>query len=271
MTTYAELYKERCQGDKPTFWVPQPLKQVVPCLFGDEDLKISPKWKVEAALQRCLALALQLELPVGEWVGACTNAEKTKFTKEQLDLLKSNIKDETFHLRGFQFAQQAFPISQEILDESVLIGEAWDELNAPTISKAGYAEMGVFMITLAILRLVGGPELANLSQKVAEDESRHVATNRGIMRDLGLAPASPEASIQRLMDETLEWVVGDLEVPGDDLCEDFDFNLSFLRESSRELVEDGIAHRLNALLDYQVHTLPFENDNRQMYSRMVLD
>lgn len=270
-TTYAKLYNERCQGDKPTFWIPRPLNSVVPCLFGDETLSVDESWNVLPALQRCIALALQLELPVGEWVGAFTNSEKGKISKEVDRLLKSNIKDETYHLKGFQFAAKSLPISQDIIDESVLIGKAWDSNSSHTIVKAGYAEMGVFMLTLAILRLTGGPELADLSQRVAEDESRHVATNRGVMKDLGFNPALPETSIQRLINDTLAWVVGDLHIPGDDLCEDFDFNLQFLRESSRELVEQGKASRLDELMSWRQHILPFESPNFMQYSRSTED
>ncbi len=266
-TTYSSIYASRCINNVPTFWVPRKLNKIEPCLFGDETVPAEESWNVEDALHRCIALALQLELPVGEWVGAFTNNEKNRLSEEVDILLKTNIKDETMHYRGFKFASEALGLRQDVINESKLIGEAWDRLPAHTIAKAGYAEMGVFMLTLAILRLTGGTELADLSQRVAEDEFRHVATNRGVMTDLGLSPASPSPDIQKLIDETLEWVVGDLHIPADELCEDYDFDLSFVLESSRELVEDGIAKRLNDLLDYQVHCLPFEQPNFMQYAR----
>jgi len=271
MTTYAELYKSRCQGDKPTFWIPRPLSPVSPCLFGDETLTTQPEWNVEPSLQRCIALALQLELPVGEWVGSFTKTEKEKISPEQSKLLLSNIKDETFHLKGFQFAAEALPISQDILNESYLIGKAWEELDCPTIAKAGYAEMGVFMLTLAIMRLAGGTALADLSQKVAEDESRHVATNRAVMKEMSIAPDSPSSPIASLIDDTISWVVGDLNIPGEEICEDFDFDADFIRESSNELIRKGKADRLNELMSWRVHSLPFELQNSILYSRAVID
>ena len=268
-TTYADIYNSRCIDNSPTFWVPRKLNEIKPCLFGDDTAKIMPSWNVDTALQRCVALALQLELPVGEWVGAFTNSEKNKLSPIVDTLLKTNIKDETFHYRGFTFAAEALGIDEEILSESENIGKAWEECDAHTIVKAGYAEMGVFMITLAILRLTGGTELSDLSQRVAEDEFRHVATNRGIIKDLGFNPGCPEAKVQRLIDDTLYWVVGDLNVPGDELCEDFDFNYTFLKESSDELIQKGAARRLNDLMDYQIHVLPFENENFKQYSRKI--
>lgn len=270
-TTYAELYNKRCEAGKPTFWIPQPLRNVSPCLFGDDTLPVHAEWNTQGALQRCIALALQLEMPVGEWVGSFTKTEKSSLSPELHTLLLSNIKDETYHYKGFEYAATAFPIPCDILKESVLIGKAWNDDASPTLVKAGFAEMGVFMISLAILRLLGGTELANLSQKVAEDESRHVATNRAALRDLGYSPAIPSASIQNLINDTLEWMVGDLSVKGDDLDEDYNFDLDFLMESSRELVQEGIAKRLNNLLDYQVHALPFEVSNESLYTRAVVE
>ena len=269
MLTYEKLYEDRCDKGQPTFWVPQRINQVIPCLFGDETLKVQDEWQVLPALQRCIALALQLELPVGAWVGTFTKTEDAKISSFLKTLLLSNIKDETFHYQGFVFASEALPLPQEILDESVLIAKTWDTADLVSIAKSGYAEMGVFMVSLAILRLLGGAELARLAQEVSKDEFRHAATNRAVMQSLGINLHSPETKIQKLMEDTVAWLVGDLHVPDKELCEDFDFNVNFLLESSKELVAEGTARRLNGLMDYQVHQLPFELSNARQYSRAV--
>jgi hypothetical protein len=268
-TTYEKLYTQRCYNGVPHFWTPQDLQTQPFNLFSDETLPVDESWGVSAAVQRVIALALELEMPVGEWVGDFTRTEGSRVSKIAQTLLKSNIKDETFHFRGFEKASKAYPISDDITQEAQNIGQRWLTDPSQTIAKACFAETGVFLISLAILRLLGGKELANLAEQVSQDESRHVATNRGILVDLGESCTTPSNSLTTLIRDTLEWVAGDLCVPGKELCEEFDFDRDFLLRSSDSLVATGLAPELDELMNFQCHTLPFEVSNASMYTRAV--
>ena len=267
--TYEKLYTQRCYNGVPHFWAPQEVLPLPFNLFSDETLPVCESWGVSEAVQRVIALALVLELPVGAWVGELTRTESSRISPVALKLLNSNIKDETFHFRGFERASKAYPISEKITREAQEIGECWTENSSSTIAKACFAETGVFLISLAILRLLGGKELANLAEQVSQDESRHVATNRGILVDLGESCTSPSLSLTALINGTLDWVAGDLCVPGKELCEDFDFNRDFLLKSSHSLVTTGLAPELDELMNFQVANSPFEVSNSSMYSRAV--
>jgi hypothetical protein len=268
-TTYEKLYLQRCYNGVPHFWNPQDLTTEPYTVFGDDDFPVQEDWGVDTAIKKTIALALQLEMPVGEWVGDFTRKEGERVSPIAQTLLKSNIKDETFHFRGFQKAAQAYPISDKIMQESAYIGDRWLSDPSHTIAKACFAETGVFLISLAILRLLGGKELANLAEQVSVDESRHVATNRGILVDLGESCTTPTFSLIGLIRDTLDWVCDGLNVPGDVLGEDFNFNRDFLLASSDELIQHGTAKQLNELMSFAVHSLPFEVSNEALYTRSV--
>jgi hypothetical protein len=239
-------------------------------LFNDEDIPVLPEWGVEQAIERTLALACELEIPVGGWLGEASRKEKTFFDENPLvkRLCLTNISDETFHDQGVQDAARVYQIGQEAKQEAMLIKDEWfHTCKAHPLQKAAWAEVAVFLISLAILRLAGGSELAAMSEQISMDESRHVATNRGLLRDLELGNTAPPHAIQRIIDDTLDWVTQGLCIPADELCTDFDFNAEFLKESSEELVWKGKAERLNDLLSYQSHVLPFEVSNIKNYTR----
>jgi hypothetical protein len=270
-TTYQQLLISRSnpQG-KPTFWKPQPMQWTSHTLFNDEDIPVMSEWGVEQAIERTLALACELELPVGGWLGAASRKESEFFNDNPLikRLALTNISDETFHDQAVQDAAIVYGVSSQTKVEAALIKDAWFELDAHPLQKAAWSEVAVFLISLAILRLAGGSELAAMSEQISMDETRHVATNRGLLRDLSLNALAPSASMQHLIDETLDWVTQGICIPADELCTDFDFNAKFLKQSSQELIHQGKAERLNDLLSYTTHSCPFEVSNVRQYSRV---
>jgi hypothetical protein len=273
-TTYKKLLASRCTSEgKPTFWKPQQMLRTPHTLFNDEDIPVLSEWGVEQAIERTLALACELEIPVGGWLGAASKRESEFFNENPLikKLALTNISDETFHDQGVQDAAKVYQVASSTKAEAALIRDAWFQLDAHPLQKAAWAEVAVFLISLAILRLAGGSELAAMSEQISMDESRHVATNRGLLRDLGLNALAPSAPVQGLIDETLDWVTQGICIPANELCTDFDFDTAFLKQSSQELILQGVAPRLNSLMDLQVHTCPFEISNRKNYSRATVE
>jgi hypothetical protein len=269
MTTFAELYRSRCTSEgKPHFWNPQPLNRVDYSLFGDEDMPVEDSWGVDEAVQKVLALGLFLELPVGEWILSLSKKEASKFDQTLVNLLNSNVRDEAAHYKGICYCIEQYPVSERIRGEAESIANAWLTSGVDPIESACLAETGVFLSSLAILRLAGGSELATVAEQISRDESRHVATNRGVMHLLGLNPAKPSQGVRSLVRDTVAWLSEGLHIPSDDLGESFDFNQKLLLKASGDLVETGISKELNDLLNFGVYTPPFETSNIRNYSRV---
>lgn len=264
------LYRSRCTTKSdaslmPTYWRPQPLKYVAPCLFGDTRKQLSDEQAEQASksMRRCIALGLELELPVGQFLMAATKQDlpQIEWLKE---LLISNIADEAAHYAGFKYAAQAYAPDIEHSDEyaeAVAIRKQWEHLasTAHPLTVAGTLEVGVFLTTLGLMRIIGGPELSLNAVKISEDEARHVRINRSIARKMG-------DSIKQLplIDETLRWVVGDLSIK---VAGNQAVDFAFLRQSSQDLIETGISQDLDDLCNIQMHQLPFERRNRDLYTR----
>lgn len=265
--SYEQLLNGRSYNGKPHFWNPSDIKPVPHTLIFDEDVECENEWKVNEAIQRTLALGLFLELPVGEWV---MEGRKVNLPTIAKKLLQTNIADEAKHDLGFRLAARSYPIKNSILDEAEKISQIWLDSTEHPLVRARNAETGVFLAGgLAILRLAGGTSLSDMAEQIARDEARHVATNERVLMDLNMNPQSPSVSIRKMIKDTLDWLVGDLNIPGRFIGENFSFNKNFVLESSDELIETGIAKRLNNLLDIQVTQSPMEMSNSSLYQRIV--
>ena len=266
--SYEQLLDGRSYNGKPHFWNPTEIKKVPHTLIFDEDLDCESEWNVNQAIQRTLALGLFLEMPVGMWISEGRKA--TLLPDVAKKLLQTNISDEARHDAGFRYAAKTYPIDQAVMAEAGLIAQNWLDSTENTITLARNAEVGVFLAGgLAILRLAGGTSLADMAEQIARDESRHVATNERVLSDLNMNPQNPSLAIRELVKSTLDWLVGDLSIPGRFLGESFKFDKKFVMESSDELIETGVAKRLNSLLDIQVTASPMEMSNSSLYSRVL--
>lgn len=208
---------------------------------------------VPETVSKVIALALVLELPVGDWIAQATKKE-LPVDDVTMKLLLSNIGDETLHYRAFNFAAQDY-LLENYKDTEAIFAE-WNVDDYHPIMKAAYAEMGVFLVSLSILRLFGGESLSMLAANVSRDEMRHVATNRGVLADIG-HDFKQVAAIDRVVEKTLDWLLWDLKVPG--LDKDF-----FMRQS-KLLISDGYAPELEELTNVADDLSFFESPNALIY------
>ena len=210
---------------------------------------------VPETLEKIIALALKLELPVGEWVGEATKKELPIHDVAK-DLLLSNIADETVHYKAFSFAAEDYLTNQKYLDEADVFLKAWDTGNFHPIEKACYAEVGVFLVSLAVMRIFGGETLCTLAGNVSRDEMRHVATNKGVLADIGY-DFTEHTSVNKLVDETLSWMLDDLKVPG--------MGKAFFMKQSKLLIKDGYSPALERLTNGAEDVSNFESPNYILY------
>lgn len=217
--------------------------------------------EMEQGIYKAIALALALEMPVGEWIGDAINTPtfKEALAPSAVTLLKSNIKDETNHYRAFKILEGVYPEVKQYNAEAIAIHQRWDALSSHPLAKSCYAETGVFLISLAVLMLYGGNSIGNIAQNVSKDEQIHVATNNAILRTLGLDNEATTSTINNLRQETLYWLLGDFQDNG--LGLDFDF----FNDQSKQLISHQSAPDLSELTTHHSYTPPFEHRNQILY------
>lgn len=236
MSYYANLLHEREE------WSPAALPQ--------EPFR-SQEHGVPETIERCLALALALELPVGAFIGAATRSD-LPVEKAAIDLLKSNIADETRHDRAFNLAAQVYPVRPAVQEDANNLRDLWETHPDHTILKAGTLELGVFMVSLGLLRWFGGQSLDRMAAYVSLDEYRHVNTNWSLIEELELTPAP---TLDPLRKTTLSWLVEKLTFPNQDQA--------FWIRQGESLIKDQEAPEMEFLF-WNPHISFFEIDNRHL-------
>lgn len=255
MNPISDLYLSRCKEGKPTFWRPEPLHYHKICYYSD-NTRLSDHHGYDM-VKRIIAIGLDMEVNVGRYVISGLKKDLPDGGPHLTALLYSNAADEARHEAGFKEANKVYGRATD--GQLHQLVSAWsDEANRSSnpISVAGQLEVGVFLITLGLMRIVGNSGITRLAIKIAEDEYRHVQTNHAISTALQLW-GKPNLD---LIDSTLEWVFGAglPELP----------NITFdkLRQYSRELLSDLNSPDFDNLTWYSFHHLPFELDNEYLYS-----
>lgn len=269
---FEQLYLDRCvkigNEFKPTFWNPQEIAQEELCLYGDEDSIVEPEWGCKETILKLIALGLELELEVGEFIREAGKRDlpDDPYLKK---LLQSNIADEAKHFKGFVYAKEVYPVSSQDLTEASNLRIHWQELaqTEHPLLVAMALEIGVFLPFLGCSRLFGGKSLATLSRKIAEDEFRHILTNRTLLDYMGIDAWNLPLKVNRLIGETIDWAIAGLNIPEAEV--DTEFNLDFVLQASRELITTGEAVDYDDVCFMADHVLPFEVSNKSQYDRLL--
>jgi hypothetical protein len=269
--TIEQLYLDRCyltdEGKPvPHFWSPNPIKKVSYTLYGDDTSPVLEEWGVSPVIEKVLALGLRLEIPVGEFVNAAAKKDlpDDPFVKR---LLTSNVSDEARHYEGFNSACRNYGVGSRFIQEAQEIEARWKEAvsTCHPLEVAQVLEVGIFLVTLGILRIAGGKELATMAARISEDESRHTVSNRTVLYMMGIDPTNPPKRLRSLTYETLDWVLDGLDISEEDVGEQF--NKDFCIRASDELIETGRAVDYDSVIFLSDHFLPFECRNIDLYSR----
>ncbi|MEI2419592.1 hypothetical protein V6O07_04915 [Arthrospira platensis SPKY2] len=271
------LYNERCTIKdgllKPHFWKPINVSKDPFSLWGTDDLIIEDENKyVEDLMSRIIATGLNLELPVAEFIQC---GIKTELPSENVDttikLLKSNACDEGSHYKGFKLLQSNYYVNPKHLDEAYNITNQWTSFmnKEYPLMISQLIEVGVFLITLGIMRLLGGKSFAKIAYGISEDEVRHIATSRTICHKLNYDPSRPPNSILPLVNQTLDFILEPINKI--DLKEyiGFELNKDFFIKCSQDLISTGFSYDLNDLVTYSESFSPFELENNAMYDRVT--
>ena len=186
--------------DRKTSWTPAVME---PEAISYEEGRLDTIW-------RAIALGLALELPVGQFTLSASKGDLPN-DPAVIDLLLSNTHDEEVHYAGFQAAELAYGCPDVYKDEALAISKLLIEHPDHTVVKAGYMELGVFFVTLPLIRKLGDVGLKLLSENISRDEATHVSTNYMIIDQLGLRPSQ---SLSDLRVAVIDWLTQNLTVPG---------------------------------------------------------
>jgi hypothetical protein len=207
--------KKKIPGDNPfhDFIKSKSDWNVIPMrVHNPKDLEINDG--IYDCLQRCLALALALELPVGEFTyqGSMTQVEASAARLA----LEHNATDELRHYEQFERAVEAYQVPEEYINHAkwftrFISMNIYPHENPILIS--GFIELTVFFTTLSIMRLWGNPQLKLVVKYVSRDESTHVRTNYQIIDSQNIL-FSDYYRVNKLRLDMVSWLtegLGDVE------------------------------------------------------------
>lgn len=150
-------------------------------------------------LKRLTALALRLELQVGDWV---TSALPTVPDSARYALCH-NAQDEITHDQAFNnMAEGLGGIPEKYLQEAEYMRQMVQEMNHPLMMTA-YLELSVFFVTLTMMREYGNHSIKLLMSDIARDEAAHVRLHWHLSDQMGLKPT---AQMDKARQEIITWL-----------------------------------------------------------------
>lgn len=182
-------------------WTPAPL---------ESQLKSSRQAQTMGSLgvvQRCVALALELEVPVGLYTADASSREVPQDIRWAL---LHNSKDELTHLEAFQNAAATLEVPVQFQEEAKAIAQSFLDFQGHPIFMAGFIELGLFFPTLSMLRRFGDTALKLLVNDVSRDEATHVLTNWSAIDDLRVPNHSHK--LQQVRREAIQWLTQGLQL-----------------------------------------------------------
>jgi hypothetical protein len=204
--------------------------------------------KNQAMMGRVVNLALQLEIPVGNWI---SEAIKKNLVDDPVakKLLLSNVGDETVHYKAFENLYHQYINKKD--DEAVQLGKQWVDNKEHPVLKSFVAENGVFLITLTLMRLIEENEsVFTVCVNVSKDEIRHIHTNRQVLEDLNYSFISP--SLDKLRKDTVSYLVNGIP------------QKRKFEQASDDLMSTGRSKFLSRLTTVASELSPFESPNNAL-------
>lgn len=251
------LYRDRCvekNGElKPHFWEPPKPRKDPFSLWGTDDLMVKEEWNIDKLMSRLIAIGLNLELPVADFIQSGIKRDLPSDNKPLTTLLlRSNAADEARHYKGFQGLKSIYGVDQEDLEEANRITSVWEShmsIEYPLMISQ-LIEIGAFLIELGLMRLFGGKYVSEIAYGISTDEIRHVATARTVCSKLGYGPSKPSRRLTNTLNETLDFMLEPLTniEAKDELG--LNPNKDFLLKCSKEFVERGFSREFNNLVTY---------------------
>lgn len=211
---FDKLYQERCKlinnVQTPVFWKPRDLPKTPVSIFGQTKQYLGESLdSIKACLSRMYALNKHLELDGAAYFVGSTLRKNKDLPEVVKKLLKSNMRDETAHLRAVNQLVNYYT-SESDLEASESISNRWreEESREHPIRLVALLETCIFTPVLGFWRLFGGATTCEYAGAIAQDERRHVLTNLGVLHLLDQDPFNTTKTNKKLIHETVDWLYG---------------------------------------------------------------
>jgi hypothetical protein len=247
--SFKYLYEKRCRDGKPYYWKPQEIIKMPLLEEGATD-----------QIGATLAAAELLEVDVQEYISETfRNDERSsgRISPTAKKLLLSNIADESVHATQFRKASETYGYKDADWIVADSISQEWLDAPGHPLQKAALLEIGVFVAcSLPLLLRFGSNSLGWVAKMVAEDEQRHVATNLGILTQLGYDPFDYPAELTKLRESTVAWLTQDLKIN--------EINQDWFLKRSEEMATQGFSEELQRFTSMSRDVMPFEVSNKTL-------
>lgn len=161
------------------------------------------------SMNRALALALALELPVGDYA---IQASKREFNDAQKWALMENAADELTHFTAFSNyvnASNQVDTITELIPVADQFRQALEDTGEHPVLLGGFVELGAFFPLLSFFRKLGDTPLKIMTTEVSRDESVHVQTNWAIIDDNAIPFDLPR--LNKVRHQIIDWVFSGLQ------------------------------------------------------------
>lgn len=204
-------------------------------------------------LKKCVALSLNLELPVGAFIRHLLDEEKN-LPPTAFNGLLLNIQDEEKHQIAFEKIAIHYTPTPEMLYQANEFRKIITKLKINPLIKARDLETCLFIPVQTYMRFVGGETLERTIADVSHDEYRHLNYNWAVSEMLKLDIIIE--FIEQLA-YICRWVFSDL--PGGLMTDPTTHN--FWNEALFQMAEQGESKNLSGIMNYGIHKAPFEISN----------
>lgn len=217
----------------------------------DNSSKLGNQDEIDNAMSRAIALALELELPVGAFIRAMFEREDEIPQSARQGLIK-NIEDEEKHYQAFKNISLTYVSSEEDKAEAIKCRKVLLHFKAHPLQKSRDLETILFIPLQSMMRYYGSQSLERVIASVSLDEYRHLQYNWELSEMLNVGF---NEELENLIKNIAQWMFEPLK--------NTKINRNFWNKTTQEMAEDGRCEDLENLMCYGIKTAPFEvsNDN----------
>jgi hypothetical protein len=205
--------------------------------------------EIDECFQRMVAVALELELPVGAFIRSLLEREADVPIEAKSGLYK-NILDEEKHQDAFIKIKQTYTPNQ--LQETIASRFRKQIISSKShpLVKARDLETNLFVPFQICMRFFGSQSLERIINWISIDENRHIQYNWEVSAALNIGL---DTDFNQICGEVAEWVFDPLE--------SFTQDKVFWLDTVYDQMEDGYSERLANLVNYGTPKAPFELRN----------
>lgn len=213
----------------------------------DNQLEFSDE--IDSCFSRCIALALELELPVGAFIRGLIERENDIPTTA-LKGLVLNIQDEEKHFKAFENISKTYKVYNADRQQAINYRKSLIHSKAHPLQKSRDLETILFIPLQSAMRYYGSQSLERVISAVSLDEYRHLQYNWEVSHLLGI---NFNVELENMISTIAKWMFEPLK--------ESNLNFQFWNKRIDDMRIDGKSEILEGIMSYAIKTAPFEVSN----------